>query len=261
MSIQRFLYSAQRTLTRTSLPSLRRIMRFSEPPILLGGCGRSGTTLLLSILAAHPHIAAIPHETALFARLAKKRFPGLRHRVMVARAQLLLAREDIGPLAHRWCEKTPRNVRALPRLLRHFGSEVRFVHLVRDGRDLITSRHPRHDGPYVPVERWVRDVSAGLRFRDDPRVYTLRYEDLVKDTDTALGSLLEWLGEPFAPELRQFETHTSVTESRAWSHRVRPLSGQSIGRWRDPRYADEVAALMADPEAVRLLQELGYPLS
>ncbi len=35
-------------------------------PIIIGGCGRSGTTLLLSILGSHPNIQAIKDETGLF---------------------------------------------------------------------------------------------------------------------------------------------------------------------------------------------------
>ena len=35
-------------------------------PLIIGGCGRSGTTLLLSVLSAHPKVLAIPHETEAF---------------------------------------------------------------------------------------------------------------------------------------------------------------------------------------------------
>ncbi len=40
--------------------------RLYKSPILIGGCGRSGTTLLTSILSSHPKIALIPHETGIF---------------------------------------------------------------------------------------------------------------------------------------------------------------------------------------------------
>ena len=36
--------------------------RFTCPPVYIGGCGRSGTTLLLSILSAHKDIFACPRE-------------------------------------------------------------------------------------------------------------------------------------------------------------------------------------------------------
>ena len=40
--------------------------RFVNPPVYIGGCGRSGTTLLLSILSAHPEIFGCPRELNLF---------------------------------------------------------------------------------------------------------------------------------------------------------------------------------------------------
>ncbi|MCA9555784.1 MAG: sulfotransferase, partial [Myxococcales bacterium] len=42
-------------------------MRFPEPPIIIGGCGRSGTTLVASILSCHPRIAVVGPETRAFA--------------------------------------------------------------------------------------------------------------------------------------------------------------------------------------------------
>src|SRR6056297_4224217 len=39
---------------------------FSKPPILIVACPRSGTTMLLSILSAHPHIHAIKRQTYTF---------------------------------------------------------------------------------------------------------------------------------------------------------------------------------------------------
>ncbi len=39
---------------------------FPDPPVIIGGCGRSGTTLLLSILASHPAILGVPEELYLF---------------------------------------------------------------------------------------------------------------------------------------------------------------------------------------------------
>ncbi|MBU1635903.1 sulfotransferase, partial [bacterium] len=41
--------------------------QFSDTPIIIGACPRSGTTLLLSILDAHPNIYGIQNQTYAFA--------------------------------------------------------------------------------------------------------------------------------------------------------------------------------------------------
>ena len=45
---------------------LRAAPRFARAPISIGGAPRSGTTLLLSVLSAHPSLFAINHETFAF---------------------------------------------------------------------------------------------------------------------------------------------------------------------------------------------------
>jgi len=249
--------SAGRLLRRTNPRVLLQQRGFDAPPILIGGCGRSGTTMLLAMLAAHPRIAAIPFETNLFARLLPEPFPAVSHRIACLRASLLVARQPHKPRARRWCEKTPGNVHALHRILDRF-DDVRFVHIVRDGRDVVTSSHPMRPGPWVPVRRWVEDVSAGLRFEDDPRVYTVRYEDLVTEYEPTMRALLDWLGEPFSPEMRAYHEHTTVRRSNAWRSGARSVDARSVGRHEDPAHADHVSALLADPEAVALLERLGY---
>ena len=87
-----------------------------------------------------------------------------------------LVRTQIAPAG----EKTPRNIKSFAPLLDHFGSDVRLIHLVRDGRDATTSRHLRRPSEYYySPETWAEIVADGLRFTDHPQVVLVRYEDLV----------------------------------------------------------------------------------
>lgn len=43
---------------------------------------------------------------------------------------------------HRYCEKSPKNVLYIEKLLEAFRGEEKVIHVVRDGRDVITSEHP-----------------------------------------------------------------------------------------------------------------------
>lgn len=233
--------------------------RYTAPGIVIGGASRSGTTLLLAILSAHPRIFAIDHETYAFCPEHEPDAEG-RMRFSLRRLYTALALGKPPRGAHRWCEKTPRNVRAFRSVLDRFGDDVRLIHIVRDGRDVITSRHPRRPESYYSSPReWVQDVSRGLAVADDPRVLTIRYEDLIGEFESTIGRVLEFLGEREGfPTERWFERATVRTHT-AWEGGLEGIHGSSVARWRRPEHAERVRTLIEYPGAAELLARLGYP--
>jgi hypothetical protein len=231
--------------------------QFHRPPIFIGGCARSGTTLLLSILSSHPGIFAIPFETKCFSARGRPSDPEAAFRI--ARFYRLLLSCEIPRSAYRWCEKSTKNVLTFGRIIQHFKGRVRLIHLVRDGRDVITSRSPRDASRYwVSPERWVRDVGVGMAWEGHEEVLTVRYEDLVTDLDSQLLLLGEFLDEDFTGLSRTWHERTAIRRSTAWFHDVLEPHTRSITRWRDSQYRDVVDELMAIPEAVHLLEHFGY---
>jgi len=139
--------------------------------VFLVGCPRSGTTLLQSMLGAHPDILALP-ESHFFVSL-RSRIPGF-HRLglasrrarpklaaylrqlapeetetpTVARVSSMQALADsfVNALDERarragksiWIEKTPRHLHHIPFITR-LVQGARFVHLLRDGADVVAS--------------------------------------------------------------------------------------------------------------------------
>jgi hypothetical protein len=161
--------------------------------------------------------------------------------------------------AHRWCEKSTKNVLVFGRLIDHFEGRVRLIHLVRDGRDVITSRHPRDASRFwVSPGRWVRDVSAGLAWEGHEAVLTLRYEDLVTDLDRQLSRLGDFLEEDFSGLMGSWHQQATLRSSKNWFHDLLRPHSESIGRWRESAHRPVVDELMAMPEAARLLERFGY---
>lgn len=233
---------------------------FDRPPVVVGGCGRSGTSVLLSVLSAHPAILAVPYATHAFARTLYSHDPDPEAPFETWRLWWAIARTGLDDRAGRWCEKTAKNVRNFGRLADHFGGDVRLVHIVRDGRDVVTSRHRvDRDGYWIEPERWVSDVAAGLRHRDLACVHTLRYEDLVGSTRQTLRRLGDFLGEDLAGLAGRWHRDARVREFGPFDRPVaRPLDESGVGRWRRPEHAGRVEQLMATPGAAELLEELGY---
>ncbi|MBN1132299.1 MAG: sulfotransferase [Bacteroidales bacterium] len=232
--------------------------RFSDSPILVGGCARSGTTLLLSILSSHRELFCIPKELGLFNEVSKDE-QGNSEPLRIDRLYTSLLVNRIPKQAKRWCEKSPSNIHHIQDIDSYFGGNFRFLQIIRDGRDVVLSRHPvARDTYWVSPERWVLDVSTGMKYTDHPNVYTLKYENLVQDFKKSVEGICSFLGIPVSEEILNWHKHAAVTRNRAYYSRVKELSGDSIGKWKQPQNQERIAAFMNNPEAVRLLECLGY---
>ena len=243
----------------TDWANFRRIDAMTRRAILIGGCGRSGTTVLNGLLSCHPEVQTIDIETSAFCPTAYTDDVDLDAEFQLDRLYRRLVRIEIRPSCTRWSEKTPKNVLFAQRALDYLGPGARFIHIVRDGRDVVTSRHRRAPERYwVSPERWIRDVEAVRSLEAHPRVWTVRYEDLVHDLEGELRSLCGFLGLPFDERMLGYPETARVPRSEGWTPRLRPISNSSVGRWREPEHTSVVEALMSDPRAVSLLVHYGY---
>ena len=258
------------------------------PPIVLGGCGRSGTTILRMMLDSHRRICCGP-ESSLFRRRAvdtrwlADRFgfdPAEVRALFDAAASRPAFIEGFAALCMRkagkarWAEKTPRNISRIAEIFRCF-PQARFVHVLRDGRDVACSlrTHPRHrvvDGKLVPTgvhrpiagcaRRWVRDIESSRRWWGDPRFLTVRYEDLVLDPRPVLERVTALVGEGWDEAMLAHAAADSpfrdATRFAQNPEALGAVNASSLGRWqRDLDARDRrIFKRIAGP----LLIELGY---
>lgn len=162
--------------------------------------------------------------------------------------------------AARWCEKTPANLVRAGELQRLF-PELRFVHIVRDGRDVVASILARGFWPIdwglldgagasapnevtadAAARYWARAMRRGreeLERLPAGSCVVVRLEDLVADTAGTLAEVCDFLGEPF---------DDALLDGR--------IRSDSIGRWRrdlDRAQADVVERIAGDE-----LRRAGY---
>ena len=253
-----------------------------ERHIIVGGAPRSGTTLIRRMLDRHPSICCGP-ESSIFLPgsiligpvAAGFKMPAEELRVMLDSSPSQGAFIDAFATRYRemrgrprWAEKTPLNVRSIDWILERF-PESRFVHVVRDGRDVVCSmrEHPERrwvDGAWVTeqsqlslaahAKRWVADAEAGIAHRGDPRYLEVRYEDLVQDPEGLVRGLMEQLGEAYYPEL--IPDPDKPTKSGK-VHANSAIRTRSMGRWRTDLTPEEQESVqrIAGPTLARL----GYP--
>jgi len=101
-----------------------------------------------------------------------------------------------------WLEKTPDHLFYIDHL-RQGVPDARFIHLQRDGRQVVASLHraaKTHSSwrPFLSLEkcvdRWATAVAESARWRDDPRHLHVRYEDLAGRPRETLARVLAFLG-------------------------------------------------------------------
>jgi hypothetical protein len=164
----------------------------------------------------------------------------------------------------RYGDKTPPFLMHLPMLAQEF-PEARFVHLVRDGRDVVLSLREQRFAPSSfagAAEYWAGRVSrarqAGERLGPD-RYREVRYEDLVSDPERELRRLCEFLDLDFRPEMLAYRqedlARIPLTERMKASGAARP-PGPSGRDWRSQMTPRQLAVVEA--VAGEELEAFGY---
>jgi hypothetical protein len=229
-------------------------------PIVIGGCARSGTTLLLSALSSHPQIAAIPIETQSLCPTAYDPHPNWESDFDTTTLHQHLAKLKIDSSNCRyWCEKTPKNILFFERILSYLGPTARLFNVVRDGRDVVCSVHP--DDPsnfWVSPQRWVQEVEAGMAFENHPQVLTLRYEDFVSRFREMTRTICDFLNLDSSDQIELYPSFATVKKSNAWFSPAHAPTTARIGRWRSASTRNRIDELLADENAVNLLRHYNY---
>ena len=214
-------------LSASRAPMTRRIH-------VVGSSPRTGTTLLLELLVAGFAIdASADHETSVFERPPR------------------------GSGIH--CTKNPRDLLVAGPLLR-IDRNLWLIHMVRDPRDVVVSRHRRDPGKYwTNLRLWKDRQPAARELASHPRFLTVRYEDLVREPDAVQDRIAAWM--PFLPKRAPFSAfHRTAKPSEDALDALRglrPIDTGSIGAWR--RHKPRLAAQLALHGSIQDdLERLGY---
>jgi hypothetical protein len=267
--------------------------RLSAPPVFICGSARSGTTWTVDLFERHPDVRAICESwilcqthgvTSILAQqywdVGARQAWAERVDVPFGAVQLLPYADmvrDVGDLVARWLirdmvpeerflvAKEPLDVQAAAILF----PEARFVHVVRDGRDVALSMR-RASATWDPTmgvglsmefraEAWRRQVASIRMHRErlGDRYREIRYEDMRADPVAAMRALFDFSDIPY--DDRMLEEIKAATELSSYGETPRRsgFRGGGSGRgwqdsfsWREARSFERVAG--------DLLDDLGY---
>ncbi|HVY38959.1 MAG TPA: sulfotransferase [Polyangia bacterium] len=277
-----------------------------DVPFFIVGSERSGTTLLMAMLGCHPRLA-VPEVCWWYPRfrrhlhtygdlgrpanlrvLAEEMIFGLKTPfwgmpvnprtivdetlaraaapsfVGIYRAMFQRYAEHVGK--PRWGEKTPHNLYFVADIAADLPG-ARFVHLIRDGRDVAVEQLRSAFGPrnvYAAASLWKQSMAAGAaaRTRVSPEQWLdVRYEALVAEPERELRRVLAFLGETFDPAVLHHQDST-IARQRAETRDHRPLgepvTGAYVGIYRRHLSLEEQAVFAG--VAGGALRESGYPV-
>lgn len=216
----------------------------SDRPIFIVGMPRSGTTLMRSILSVHPNLA-VSRETHFFPKWWKRyrdvdltnldnfeafwqefsqsdRFPKIVVDPPLVKEKILatnninlktifntmmevLAAKMEKP---RWVEKTPDHYKYLDKILDWY-PQAKVIWMLRDPRAVMASTLKRWSKTPVDVrtQQWSNSIILfQQKWSEDSRVKLIKYEDLVKDAESHMKELCDFIGEEFYLDMIQERT-------------------------------------------------------
>lgn len=263
-------------------------------PFFIVGSARSGTTLLRLILNAHSDVA-VPPESRFVVELydgndtvdaddflrrlsAHKRFKTWDIPIGIVREELGDAERVAYADAIRgtfkayanangktlWGDKTPRYVESLD-LLSGLLPEARFIHLIRDGRNVALSYANVPFGPKTvgkAAALWAKRVKAG---RDAcPRIgkeryLEIRYEDLVEDTEGETKDICAFLELDFDPGMMDYTERARgsvLPRASMYNPHVKEKPQKNVRSWENTMPEDQMEIFEA--VAGDVLSLLGY---
>ncbi|HSX58770.1 MAG TPA: sulfotransferase [Tahibacter sp.] len=246
-------------------------------PIFVVGFPRSGTTLLETMLDAHPALACMDERAYLQDLVEYLQAGGLDHPGDLGRltpgqcaAMRAIYRERVARhvdwnASTRLVDKNPLNLLKLP-LIRRIYPHARIVLALRHPADVVLSNYMQNfrSPVFVALCETLRTTAEGyaaaMDFWIDQHallggdVFVSRYEDLVADLPARARALTEFLGVPWDDALLRPDAHArerGYISTPSYAQVAEPVNTRAIGRWQ--AYAEWIAPLrpLLDPYARR----------
>lgn len=239
---------------------------------MIAGCGRSGTTLLKSILNYHDEIN-VPTETFFFGHISKylNKHKDLTYEQAVdfvisrwwlketnlkktdvlnfidagkekKHDQISLFIALMNALSEGDCriigEKTPSHINAIAGLCGVI-PKLKVLQIVRDPRAVCASykKAPVGTNQIIPiVKEWLNASKISLECAANENYMMIRYEDLVSDCERVLNEVCEFLGVDFSHSLLSFYQRKNSGYSSVQKHHdatLKPVSISRVESWRN----------------------------
>jgi len=251
-----------------------------ESPVFVVGFPRSGTTLLELALDAHPQLKSMDEQRFVQDALDELVASGadypqrlrdvsqeVLNRVRASYWERVAKKAKLAP-GERLVDKNPLNILRLPVIRRVFPN-ARILLAVRHPCDVILSCYMQQfrAPDFALLCRSIESLAVGFRRTFDywysqsallsPAVHELKYEDFVRDFESGMRGVTNFLELPWAESmLRPAERAQAkgYISTPSYAQVTQPVNSKSVDRWR--RYEKHFAG--AIPTLEPYLSRWGY---
>lgn len=192
-------------------------------PILVSGFGHSGTTLMATMLGAHPKTHLIPHETRWFVKDVEKGKRKLAE-VQERYPELIIV------------EKTPTHMHSIDKI---DIPDAKFVVMIRHPYDITTSLYVRYNDMEKAVKRVTNDFNKLQSLISD--IHIVKYEDLIDNPKKTLTEVCSYAGLRFSYKMLEHEKYAPV-----WFKVDNPKNVRGQGKEHEVRRAWQVQQPLFD---------------
>ena len=155
---------------------------------------------------------------------------------------------------NRWAEKTPNNIYTANNILEAY-PDGKFIHIIRDGRDVIHSLVSRRNFDLQSaIVRWLSAVSVRDKIAFAERYLEIKYEDLVLDTEQVLHTVCEFLEIQYSDAMLKYHENNA---DGFLGYATSPVFQSSVGKWDDIEWETAKKSLVELSIATQL-RKLGY---
>lgn len=226
------------------LPDVLPGLRGLRTHILICGYPRAGTTMLLAMLEyALPQARRFGKETRGW-RAAT--YCWRNHEVVIS--------------------KIPKDLLVLDRLQQFYQdrrANLKTILVIRDPRDVLTSRHQSYQRQYfLDLHEWRKRHEYYLLHRNDRDTLVVKYEDIITKLNSTQSRIEKFTREKMTRPLGDFYTETRLDFDQRPLNGWRPVDARGIGRWKRPEHRERIRHILAElPDLPRILIDTGYESS
>ena len=140
-----------------------------------------------------------------------------------------------------WMSKCPNYINYADSFEEHWGKNIKYIYMYRDGRDIALSFTKAVAGDkhhYFIAHEWARTQRAARALKNhlsEDRFFSVCYEELLANPEAVCQATAEFLGQPYIPDMLNYFNNKSAkiaaASSSLWENIAKPINTDNTKNW------------------------------